>query len=60
MGAYIGQIRRTHSAEFKSKVALAAIRGEQALSNLAREYQVHPHQITAWKQLAPAVLPAVQ
>lgn len=55
----MGRIRRTHSAEFKSKVALAAIRGDRALAELAREYQVHPHQITAWKKQALAVLPEV-
>ena len=41
--------RRTHSPGFKAKVALAAIKGEKTLSELAKLFDVHPHQITAWK-----------
>ena len=45
--------RRTHSPAFKAKVALAAIKGEKTLAELAQHYDVHPNQITAWKaQLA--------
>ena len=45
--------RRTHSPAFKAKVALAAIKGERTLADLAQQYDVHPNQITAWKaQLA--------
>jgi transposase len=45
--------RRTHSPAFKAKVALAALKGEKTLSELAQQYDVHPNQITAWKaQLA--------
>ena len=42
--------RRNHGAEFKAKVALAAIRGEKTLSELAEQFDVHPHQITEWKK----------
>jgi transposase-like protein len=42
--------RRNHSAAFKAKVALQAIRGDKTLAELAQQYQVHPSQITAWKQ----------
>jgi transposase-like protein len=55
----MARIRRKFSAEFKSKVALAAIREDRTLAELAGQYQVHPHQVTAWKRQALAVLPEV-
>ena len=41
--------RRTHSPAFKAKVALAAIKGEKTLAELAQQFDVQPNQITAWK-----------
>jgi transposase-like protein len=41
--------RRNHSPAFKAKVALAAIKGERTLAQLAEQFGVHPNQITAWK-----------
>ena len=41
--------RRNHSAEFKAKVALATVRGDRTLSELASQFDVHPNQITQWK-----------
>jgi transposase len=44
-----GRARRTHTSAFKAKVALAAIRGEMTLAQLAEHFDVHPNQITQWK-----------
>jgi len=41
--------RRNHSPAFKAKVALAAIKGEKTLAELAQLFDVHPNQITDWK-----------
>jgi transposase len=41
--------RRTHNPGFKAKVALAAVKGEKTLAELAQQYDVHPNQITTWK-----------
>jgi len=41
--------RRNHSPAFKSKVALAAVKGEQTITELSQKFDVHPNQITQWK-----------
>ena len=41
--------RRTHTPALKAKVALAAIKGEMTLAQLAEHFDVHPNQITQWK-----------
>ena len=43
--------RKTHSAQFKAKVALAAIEGDRTIDDLAGEFQIHPTMIHAWKKL---------
>ena len=51
--------RRQHSPEFKAKVAVAALRGDRTLSELASTFGIHPVQITQWKKQALAELPEV-
>jgi transposase len=41
--------RRNHTPAFKAKVALAAVKGEMTLVQLAEHFDVHPNQITQWK-----------
>jgi len=42
--------RRNHLPGFKAKVALAAIKNEKTLAELAEQYDVHPNQISEWKK----------
>ncbi len=44
--------RKQYSAEFKAKVALAAIRGDETVAELASRYQIHPNVIAKWKRMA--------
>ena len=41
--------RRNHTPAFKAKVALAAVKGEKTLTELAQQFDVHPNQIKQWK-----------
>ena len=43
--------RRNHSPDFNAKVALAAIKGDETLSELARRYQINSNLIVKWKKL---------
>src|SRR4030081_526010 len=41
--------RRNHSATFKAKVALTALKGELTLAQLAKRFDIHPNQVSQWK-----------
>ena len=42
--------RRNHSAAFKAKVALAAVRGDKTVAEIAQQYEVHPTQVADWRR----------
>lgn len=48
--------RKTYSAELKAKVALAAIKEERTINEIASEYEIHPNLVTKWKREALANL----
>ena len=46
----MGIKRKQHSAEFKARVAMAALSVEKTLADLSAEFGVHPTMISTWKQ----------
>src|SRR5690242_19499601 len=44
---------RNHTAAFKTKVALAALKNDRTIAQLAEQFDVHPNQVTAWKDQLP-------
>jgi transposase len=46
----MGAKRKTHTAAFKAQVALAAVKGDRTVNELAAQYGVHPTLIHAWKK----------
>lgn len=42
--------RRNHSPAFKAKVALAAVKGDKTVAEIAQQYEVHPTQVTEWRR----------
>ena len=55
----MGSMRRSSSAGFKSKVALAALRGDRTRAEVAGAFQVHPYQVMMWKKQVLQVLAEV-
>ena len=41
--------QRPHSATFNAQVALAGLRGDKTVGELAEKFEVHPNQIATWK-----------
>jgi len=44
--------RRNHKPSFKAKVALAAIRGDKTIGEIASQFDVHVNQVSSWKKIA--------
>ncbi len=42
--------RKSYSADFKAKVAIAAIKGQHTVNEIASQYGVHPNQVMTWKK----------
>lgn len=55
----MGRERRNFSGEFKARVAVAALRQDRTLAELAQAFGVHPGQITLWKKQAQGALPEI-
>ena len=53
------QQRRKHSAEFKARVALEAVKGIKTISEIAQEYEIHPIQVSHWKKELLERLPEI-
>jgi len=53
----MGNVRKKHSAEFKGKVALAAIREQKTTNELTTEFSVHATQIGTWKKQVLDIIP---
>ena len=51
--------RRRFTAEFKARVALAALRGDRTIQEIATRHKVHPNQVSSWKRQAVEGLGAV-
>ena len=54
----MGKQRRTFTPEFRAKAALAALRGEKTVNQIASEFDLHPVQVSQWKKQAVEGLPA--
>ena len=54
----MANVRKRHTAEFKAKVAVDAIRQQKTANELTAEYGVHATQVNQWKKQALAAIPA--
>src|SRR5260221_9320139 len=59
VGDSMGKSRRQHSEQFKFKVALEATKGLRTVNEIASEYELHPNQVSSWKQQLLADGPGV-
>lgn len=55
----MGRKRRLHEAELKARVALAALKGDKTINEIAALFEVHPNLVTQWRKRALAELPRV-
>ena len=46
----MGRKRKTHSASFKAQVALAALKGDKTVNEIASQFEVHPTLVNEWKK----------
>lgn len=53
----MSQQRKVYSADFKAKVAIAAIKAQQTVNEIASHYGVHPNQVMTWKKQALEAIP---
>jgi transposase-like protein len=51
--------RRRHDPEFKARVALEAIKGVRTIQEIAKEYEIHPVQVSEWKKAMLERAPSV-
>jgi transposase-like protein len=55
----MGRKRRLHEAELKARVALAALKGDKTINEIAALFEIHPNLVTQWRKRALAELPRV-
>ncbi|MBC7881953.1 MAG: transposase [Anaerolineae bacterium] len=55
----MAQSRKKYSSDFKAKVALAAIKGENTIAELASQFELHPVQISQWKKALLEGIPSL-
>jgi putative transposase len=55
----MGRKRRQYEAELKARVALAALKGDKTINEIAGHFEIHPNLVTLWKKRALSELPRV-